>query len=228
MDQKTGETACLKRSGKIPLPAFATPAGINGTLELSDDNTNLWIMRYGTRIQSQESRLNDLDKKMICKDKNIHTMKLSICALIILGIISIILNILVFGFVYFKSGHINNVDQSSKSEPSANDGDEYTYGEQYCKCPTEYMSPTDIPTSVPTDMPTFDPTETDSGSIWSVGDYKISFLDRNHENWLLCNGSYVKQSDYPLLYDVIGQTFSNDLTDVEKQYIFKLQIPKTV
>lgn len=40
-----------------------------------------------------------------------------------------------------------------------------------------------------------------------VGDYKLSAQTKSHDQWLLCDGSYVNKTDYPQLYLLIGDTF---------------------
>lgn len=43
----------------------------------------------------------------------------------------------------------------------------------------------------------------------SVGDIKHSLQSKNHDGWLLCDGSYYSTSDYKELYNLIGTKFGS-------------------
>eukprot|EP01083_Nonionella_stella_P000228 707_1 len=42
-----------------------------------------------------------------------------------------------------------------------------------------------------------------------VGDYKMSALSKSHENWLLCDGSFLDPREYEELFGVIGYSFGS-------------------
>ena len=73
-------------------------------------------------------------------------------------------------------------------------------------------SPSITPTSTPTNMPTL-------YDGWSVGDFKMSFMNQSHDYWLLCDGSFIDLRFYPLLFDVIGYTFGDS---PDSNYLFAL------
>lgn len=87
--------------------------------------------------------------------------------------------------------------------------------------PTMYstMYPTMYPTAYPTMYPTMYPT---TYQTWTVGDCKISFQNQSHGNWVLCDGSYLNQSEYFLLYSTIGHTFSSNLSYAQSHDLFGL------
>ena len=62
------------------------------------------------------------------------------------------------------------------------------------------------PSRIPSNEPTTMPTVYDGNTI---GDFKMSFLNESHDYWLLCDGSFINNRDYPLLFDVIGFTFGS-------------------
>ena len=81
------------------------------------------------------------------------------------------------------------------------------------------INPTHMPSNLPSDSPSKFPSRepsmnpTINPTVYSgyyVGDMKVSFYGTNHDYWLLCDGSYVNQQDYPLLYSLIGHTFDDD------------------
>ena len=88
--------------------------------------------------------------------------------------------------------------------------------------------PTILPTFEPTLEPTLEPTyNTPSLNINEnsnyIGDYKISLQSISHDNWLLCDGSFIDKTIYYELFNIIGYTFGNDINNVLS---FKLPNPK--
>eukprot|EP01083_Nonionella_stella_P000227 706_1 len=43
----------------------------------------------------------------------------------------------------------------------------------------------------------------------SVGDYKMSAINKSHDNWLLCDGSFLDPREYEELFGVIGYSFGS-------------------
>ena len=73
------------------------------------------------------------------------------------------------------------------------------------------FAPTMEPTRNPSVEPTMKPTSSPTVANYHVGDYKISAQVTSHDQWLLCDGSEVSISQYPLLYGLIGSSFGSSL-----------------
>ena len=51
-------------------------------------------------------------------------------------------------------------------------------------------------------------TKTINGSLM-IGDIKCSALQKDHGNWMICNGREVSREDYADLFEAIGETFGD-------------------
>ena len=73
--------------------------------------------------------------------------------------------------------------------------------------PTESIV-TDLSTTKPTSQPIFDYSDYQH----LIGDFKISAHNSSHDNWLLCDGSFIDPNKYPQLFDVIGYSFGSEIS----------------
>ena len=82
---------------------------------------------------------------------------------------------------------------------------------------------TSIPTNNPSQSPTIQPSPSPTKSpIYTylnyVGDYKISAQNTSHDNWLLCDGSFIDPNDYKQLFNVIGYSFGSQISGTVKEF----------
>ena len=61
-----------------------------------------------------------------------------------------------------------------------------------------------------------------------IGDYKISAQNTSHDNWLLCDGSFLDPHDYPQLFDIISYSFGSQIGYSKGIMLHKFGLPNAM